>query len=235
MNTLRRLNPEVLELDSETPNEQAWLGGGCLLMALSGILGLAILGSGADGAGGLLRWIGLACLATFGLGIVVTWLAFLLQESYLLGATGVRLRRRWLGHSRERWLARADQIHCLALDGSERGPRSWRLMLVCNDAQTHELAGYSRHETEDQRWKEVCDLAHEVALALATAVRLPEGLERERRLQVSPGQPPAIDYAEFPEFTDREIRSIIKSMAVLLFLVLATVGLAFWLRFQGHL
>jgi hypothetical protein len=227
---LRRVKSEVYELDSHTLNEQSWLGSGCLLMALGGTLGLSGLVAGVEGPMG---WLMLGCLTMFTLGMFVTCLAFLLHESYLLGAGGVRLRRSWLGFTRQIWLARSDQIHGLALDGSERGPRSWRLMLVCNDGQTHQLAGYSYQETEDQRWQEMSALATEVATALAVSVRLPEGIERDRRLQVFPGQPPTVEYTELLELTNSEVRSILKSIVVLLFLFLAILGLAFWLRCQG--
>lgn len=180
-----------------------------------------------------MSWLLLGCLTIFTLGMVVTCLAFLLQESYLLGASGVRLRRSWVGFTRQLWLARSGQVHCVALDGSERGPRSWRLMLVCNDGQTHQLAGYSYQETEDQRWQEMSALAAEVATALAVSVRLPEGIERERRLQVFPDQPPRIEYTELLELTDGEVSSILKTIVGSLLLFLAILGLAFWVRSQG--
>lgn len=156
MSTLNRLSADVLELDSHTPHEMAWIGGGCFLLTFAGILGVAALGVAAEG--GPYRWILAPCLTVLVLGIGVTWLSSCLQESYLIGADGVKFRKRWMGRGRDRLLARRDQIHCLALDGSDRLPRRWRLMLVTLDGQTRELAGYGLQESEDECWSESCKL-----------------------------------------------------------------------------
>lgn len=220
-----------MELDSVTPNEQAWLGGGCLLMAVGGMMGLVILGAGAEASP--LRWFLLGAIGMFALGLCAMAIAFGLQESYLLEPAGVRLRRRWGGFERKRWLARAEQIHCLALDGAERGPRNWRLMLVCRDGKTHELAGYSLLENEEQRWPAAVTQAQQVAAALNVSLLLPEGIERERRLQVRPDA--VLEYVELMDLTRAEINSILR-MAISLPLILLTIlGLAFWLRHQGSI
>ena len=218
-----------LELDSVTPFEQAWLGSGCLLTTMGGLVMLAILGAGAEASP--LRWFLLGGMGAVALGLGMLLLSFWLEESYLLDPGGVRLRRCWFGFEQRRWLAPSAQIQCLALDGSERGPSNWRLLLVRLDGKTHELAGYSFLEEEEQRWQESVARATEVAAALNTSLRLPEGIERGRRLQVGPNG--AIEYVEFLEFSKAETKSLIGTAVFLFLMFLTIIGAAFWLRSQG--
>ena len=231
MNTLKQLSADVLELDSHTPYELAWMGGGCLLITLSGILGFAALSIAADG--GPVRWIVAAWVTMLVFGFGVTWLSCQLQESYLIGAEGIHLRRRWMGRGRDRVLARREQIHCVALDGSDRLPRRWRLMLVTLDGQTRELAGSSLTESEDECWSESCKLGEAVAAGLGVTLRLPEGVEREpRRLEVSPGNPPVVSYVEFLKADEQELKGLLVALAVFVILI-ALLALVGWLHSQG--
>lgn len=226
---LKNRKKAALELDSVTPFEQAWLGSGCLLTAMGGLVMLAIFGAGAEASP--LRWFLLGGLGAFALGLGMLFLSFWLEESYLLDLGGIRLRRCWFGFEQKRWLARSAQIQCLALDGSERGPRNWRLMVVRLDGKIHELAGYSLLDEEEQRWQETVARATEVAAALNTSLRLPEGPERGRRLQVGPDG--TIEYAEFLEFSKAEVNSLIRTAVFLLLMFLIIISAAFWLRSQG--
>ena len=231
MSTLKQLSADVFELDSHTPHEMAWIGGGCLLLTFAGIFGVAALGVAADG--GPLRLILAAFLTTLVLGIGVTLLSSCLQESYLIGTEGVKLRKRWMGRGRDRLLARRDQIQCLALDGSDRLPRRWRLMLVTLDGQTQELAGYGVQESEDECWQESCRLGEAVAAALGVALRLPEGVDREPgRLLVSPGNPPVLSYSEFSQAEEHELKSLLTALAIFV-AAIGSIALAGWLHSQG--
>lgn len=226
---VRNRKKAVFELQSDTPFEQAWLGSGCMLTAMGGLVTLAILGAGAEASP--LRWFLFGGLGVFALGLGMLFLSFWLEESYLLDPSGVRLRRCWFGFEQKRWLAPSAQIQCLALDGSERGPKSWRLLVVLLDGKTHELSGYSRLEDEEQRWQDMVTRSREVAAALNTSLRLPEGVERGRRLQVSPNG--AIEYVEVLDFSNAEVKSLFRTVVFLLLMFLTIIGLAFWLRSQG--
>jgi hypothetical protein len=230
MATLTQLNSETLELDSETPHEQSWLGGGCLLIALGGIFGLAALAQAADGPRVPIPWFGEICLLIVVLGVAVTWLGFQLQESYLIRPTGIHLRRRWLGGSHDHLLTRKTQIHCLALDGSDRLPRSWRLMLVGCDGQTRELAGYSLKEHEEERWSEVCELGNRVASTLSVPFLLPEGQEREWRLEADAGPPLSVYYTQCLKAVDQEIKDVlVTALGFGAFLAVVVAARMIWL------
>lgn len=181
MATLKRLSDDVLELDSHTAHEQGWFLGGCLIVALSAIVGVALVGIAADGKVPLS--LGLIPLAGLVGGILVSLVSFQLQETWLLSPEGVRLRRQWFGRTpREHMLARCDEIHSLAVEASNRQPRRWRLLLIRHDASTLELFGYNTVlEPEEERWREVCALGEQVARHLVVPLRLPEGEERARR------------------------------------------------------
>lgn len=219
---------EPYELENDTAGH-TWMGGGCLTATMGGLFGLAslLLGADADRAallmGGLsVSMVLLGCAALVGYGLTI-------RETYLVGPAGVELKRSWFKRQSRSWVAPGAQILCLALDGSERLPRRWRLVLVRQDGTTHELRSHGVGSDEAQEWEQKSRLGEELASRLGVPLLVPEPHERARRLEVIPGKPPTVHYPEFPRAVTEELKGV-------LWMLLVLVGgsfLAAWLHGRG--
>jgi len=219
-------------MSRELENDSAGVAGlsaGCLMATLGGVFGLLALGLAADAEGAapivgglslLLLVVGLAILSLGGLAV---------QETFVLSAAGVELERSWLKRRSRASVASRDRIRCLALDASERRPRRWRLVLVRQDGTLHQLRGHGVGTDEEQNWAERCQLGQELAAVLGVPLLLPEPHERDRQLEVLPGNPATIHYPELPRAIVTELKAVVGAL-------LALVGgglLVAWLHGRG--